>query len=126
MGTAASVVLVDDSAPIRHLLKELLDAPASVRIVGEAETVEQAIRQIRATQPDFVVLDYQLGDGSGLDVLRNVRKEAPHTCFIVLTNHATNVVREAFESAGAQFFLDKSYDFARLGKLIAEVHSLQH
>ena len=117
-----TVVLVDDSAPIRERLKELLSIGAPVRIVGEAGTAAAAISEIKTAQPDFVVLDYQLPDGTGLEVLREVRAEAPHSCFIVLTNHPSVALRQAFEAAGARFFLDKSHEFGRLGKLIAEAH----
>jgi DNA-binding NarL/FixJ family response regulator len=121
--TAPTVVLVDDSASIRERLKELLSIGAPVRIVGEAGTAAAAICEIKATQPDFVVLDHQLPDGTGLEVLHAVRAEVPHSCFIVLTNHASMELRKAFETAGAQFFLDKSHEFGRLGKLIAGAHS---
>ena len=114
-----TVVLVDDSACIRERLKELLSIGAPVRIVGEADTAAAAISEIKTAQPDFVVLDHQLPDGTGLEVLREVRAEAPHSCFIVLTNHASVQLREAFEAAGARFFLDKSHEFGQLGKLIA-------
>lgn len=120
---APSVFLVDDSGSIRERLKELLSIGAPVRIVGEADTVAGAISKIKAAQPDFVVLDYRLGDGTGLEVLREVRAESLHSCFIVLTNHASTKLREAFEDAGARFFLDKSHEFGRLGTVIAEAHS---
>lgn len=121
--TAPSVVLVDDSTPLREMLKELICASTPARIVGEAGTAEAAIAQIKSEQPDFVVLDYQLPDGSGLDVLRDVRNKSPRSCFIVLTNHASVALRRAFEDAGAQYFLDKSHDFGQLAPLIAAVSS---
>jgi DNA-binding NarL/FixJ family response regulator len=118
-----SVFLVDDSEPVRERLKELLELRAEVRIVGEADTAALAVTKIRAAQPDFVVLDYQLGDGTGLDVLREVREDAPRSCFIVLTNHVSADLRESFVNAGAHCLLDKSHEFGRLAKLIAELHT---
>jgi DNA-binding NarL/FixJ family response regulator len=118
-----TVVLVDDSACIRERLKELLSICAPVRIVGEADTAAAAISEIKTAQPDFVVLDYQLPDRTGLEVLREVRAEVPHSCFIVLTNHVSVQLREAFEAAGARFFLDKAHEYGRLGKLIAGARS---
>jgi DNA-binding NarL/FixJ family response regulator len=118
-----SVFLVDDSEAVRDRLKELFAVGARVRIVGEADTVARAIVDIGASQPDFVVLDYQLPDGTGLDVLREVRRLAPASCFIVLTNHPSPELHDAFVNAGAQFFLDKSFEFGRLGRLIAELQA---
>ena len=122
-GSIPSVFLVDDSAAVRDRLKELFAAGAAVRIVGEAGTVAGAVADIETSRPDFVVLDYQLPDGTGLDVLREVRHLVPISCFIVLTNHPSQKLRDAFTDAGAQFFLDKSFEFGRLGGLIAEAQS---
>jgi DNA-binding NarL/FixJ family response regulator len=114
-----SVYLVDDSAPVRERLKELLGLDPAVRIVGEAESADGAIRGIAATRPDFAVLDYRLGDGTGLDVLCTLADAAGDTVFIVLTNHADAHVRAACTRAGARFFLDKSREFGRLRGIIA-------
>ena len=85
-----SVFLVDDSVQVRECLKELFDIGPRVRIVGEAGTAARAIADIRTSQPDFVILDYQLPDGTGLDVLRELSGEMPRTRFIILTNHANS------------------------------------
>ena len=115
-----SVFLVDDSQAVRERLKDLLTLGAHAQIVGEAATVDRAITGIKACQPDYVVLDYQLSDGTGLDVLREVRDQAPRSCFVVLTNHPTAELHDAFMNAGAQLFLDKSFEFGSLTRLIAE------
>src|SRR5690348_9520804 len=94
-----SVFLVDDSVQVRECLKELFDLGARVRIVGEAGTAARAIADIRTSQPDFVVLDYQLPDGTGLDVVRELHNEMPTTRFIVLTNHPSSELQRAFLDA---------------------------
>jgi DNA-binding NarL/FixJ family response regulator len=114
-----SVFLVDDSAPVRERLKELLALDPAVRIVGEADSAPGAIRGIAATHPDFAVLDYRLADGTGLEVLCMLADLARGTVFIVLTNHAEAHVRAACIQAGARFFLDKSREFGRLRSIIA-------
>ena len=116
-----SVFLVDDSVQVRECLKDLFDIGARVRIVGEAGTAARAIADIRTSQPDFVVLDYQLPDGTGLDVLRELSDEMPKTRFIVLTNHASSELQQAFLEAGAECLLDKSHEFGRLSGLIAHL-----
>jgi DNA-binding NarL/FixJ family response regulator len=119
-----TVLLVDDSAPVRERLKELLAQAAPVRIVGEADTAASAITAIAAKRPDFVVLDYKLPDGTGLEVLRAVAAKAPESVFIVLTNHATAHVRAACTGAGARYFLDKSSEFGQLANIIADLDAL--
>ena len=116
----ASVFLVDDSRPVREHLKTLLALGGGTEVVGECGSAAEAIHDIPAANPDFVVLDYALPDGTGLDVLREVRAAVPQTRFIVLTNHASAGLRDAFAAAGAWRLLDKSYEFARLAGLIAQ------
>ena len=119
---AATVFLVDDSASIRERLKELL-GQSGVRIAGEAETAASAIQGILATRPTFVVLDYRLQEGTGLDVLRAAAGIARETVFIVLTNYISAPVRSACTSAGAQYFLDKSSEFDRLNAIITDFNA---
>jgi DNA-binding NarL/FixJ family response regulator len=127
MGKARThtVFLVDDSVPVRERLKELIALDPAVRIVGEAGTVTGAIDGIVDTHPEFVVLDYKLADGTGLEVLCTLAEERPDTVFIVLTNHAGPHLRAACTQAGARFFLDKSREFGRLRGIIAGADALQ-
>ena len=120
-----SVVLVDDSGPVRERLRELLALDPAVRIVGEAQSALEAIRGIAATRPDFAVLDYKLAEGTGLDVLCTLAARAHGTVFIVLTNHAEAHLRAACTQAGARFFLDKSREFGRLRSIIAGAETLR-
>jgi DNA-binding NarL/FixJ family response regulator len=115
-----TVFLVDDSAPIRERLKELLVQGSPVRIVGEADRAASAIEGILATRPTVAVLDYRLPDGTAVDILRAVAGVARETVFIVLTNHVTAAVLAACLAAGAQHFLDKSTEFDRLNEIIAD------
>jgi DNA-binding NarL/FixJ family response regulator len=114
-----TVFLVDDSAPVRDRLREIVALGDPVAFVGEAEDVAGAIDGIEATRPDFVVLDYQLRGGTGLDVLEGLHGLAG-TVVIVLTNHATPQLRAACLSAGARHFLDKSSEFHHLSRIIAD------
>jgi len=117
-----SVFLVDDSAPVRDRLREIVGLGQPVVVVGEAGDVAGAIIGITDTRPAFVVLDYQLRDGTGLDVLRGL-PPLPGTVVIVLTNHATAQVKAACLAAGAGYFLDKSKEFDRLCTIIGDTRT---
>jgi two-component system response regulator DevR len=117
------VFVVEDSAPIRHRLIELLGDIDGAEFVGEAESRDAAIAGILAARPDCVVLDYRLFGGTGVDVLRAVRPVLPDTLFIVLTNHPNPQYRRICMQAGASWFFDKSTEFARVRENIAEFHS---
>jgi DNA-binding NarL/FixJ family response regulator len=104
-GAVVNVVIVDGVAFVRERLRALMhtDVP-QVDVIGEAVDAEAAIRLIRDTRPDAVILDLQLAGGSGFNVLRAV-KLTPHApIVIVLTNLTTIEYQVACHEAGAEFF----------------------
>jgi two-component system response regulator DevR len=116
--TSLMVFLVEDSLAIRARLAATICAIEGAELVGEAGTVGAAIDGIRATHPGAVILDLQLEDGSGLEVLRAVHPASPALHVAVLTNYATDQHRRACIDAGAEFFLDKSSDFPRIREIV--------
>ena len=114
-----NVFLVEDSAPIRARLAEMLGAMQGVAIVGEAATPASAIDGILRTHPDSVVLDIQLIGGSGIEVLRRVCPIAPDIVFIMLTNHPDPQYRKICMQSGASYFLDKTTEFVKVREVIA-------
>src|SRR3954454_17892317 len=94
-GNRTTVYIVDDSAPIRASIAELLACTGSTEVVGEADTAQAAIAGIRSTGPDAVVLDLHLHEGSGLDVLRAFRNAPGAPAFILITNDPADAYRKA-------------------------------
>jgi DNA-binding NarL/FixJ family response regulator len=121
-----TVFIAEDSSDVRRSLVELVEGVDSARVVGEAETAEDAVRGILSTQPDYVVLDFQLLGGTALDVLRAVHSRAPQIAFMVLTNFANPQYRKACMRAGARAFFDKSSEFTRVREVIAGLKPLTH
>ena len=120
------VFIVEDSPSIRRRLVELLGEIEGVCVVGEAETPDAAVTGIRETQPDCVVLDFQLIGGTGVDVLRAVHPGSPEIAFVVLTNHPTAQYRRVCMEAGADRFLDKSTEFSKLKEVVIECILTRH
>jgi DNA-binding NarL/FixJ family response regulator len=118
LATRLTVFLVEDSLMIRaHLAQTILELEGT-ELVGEAGTIGDAIKGIRSSHPGALILDLQLEDGSGLDVLRTVHPGLPAMHVAVLTNYATDQHRRACMDAGAEFFLDKSSEFPRIREII--------
>jgi DNA-binding NarL/FixJ family response regulator len=109
----------DDSALIRERVAGLLDG-SEMAVVGHAETPQYAIDGILAMHPDVVVLDVQLDGGSGLQVLRAVRRIAPDIAFVVFSNHSDPAYRKRYLDEGAQAFLDKSTEFDQLARAVTQ------
>lgn len=106
-----NVFIVDDSASIRDRIATMLSGISNTRMVGTAETADEAIEQIAASPPDVVVLDIRLRASNGLDVMRYVARECPATKVIILSNHSEDESRALFMKAGAHDFFDKSLEF---------------
>lgn len=115
------VFIVDDSAPMRARIAELLANMDSVRVVGEASSAATATMGILRLRPHSVLLDLDLGGRTGMDVLKWVHARAPNVVFVVLTNHSEDPYRRACAAAGAAYFLDKTHEFGRVREVIAGI-----
>jgi DNA-binding NarL/FixJ family response regulator len=113
-----SVYIVEDSDSIRARLVDMLSDVDGLRIVGEAADAPGAVAGILQSLPDAVVLDIQLADSSGLDVLRTVHARAPDVIFIMLTNYPNPQYRRICMQSGASHFLDKTSEFGRVADLL--------
>jgi DNA-binding NarL/FixJ family response regulator len=113
------VFLADDSAAIRERVAAML-RQASYVVVGEGISPQACIAGIADTHPDVVVLDVQLEGGTGLDVLKAVRRAAPGVAFVVFSNNSGPAYRKRYLAEGAVCFLDKSTQFDQLAAAVAE------
>lgn len=104
---SVTVVLVDDHPVVRNGLRAWLESRAGIEVVGEAATARDAVSLVAATGPGVVVLDLRLPDGSGLDVLRQVRTGRPPPGVLVLTSFGDDADIVAAVEAGADGFLHK-------------------
>lgn len=114
------VFIVEDSPIVRERLVDMLDSIPGASVVGEASRADAAIREILAARPDVVVLDLNLAEGSGFDVLRAVHHQAPEIDFYMLSNFAAYPYRQLAERLGARDFFDKSKEFERVRDIIAQ------
>ena len=81
------VFLLDDHEVVRRGLRELLEDEPDIEVVGEAESAASALRRIPALRVDVAVLDARLGDGSGIDVCREIRSQDESIKAIILTSY---------------------------------------
>lgn len=111
------VFLADDSDVIRQRVYALLCA-AHIDVVGQAATPQTCIEGILASHPDVVVLDVQLEGGTGLQVLKAVRRADPGVAFVVFSNNSAPAYRKRYLGEGATRFLDKSSEFDQLAAAV--------
>ena len=122
----AGIFIVEDSAEIRSRLVEFLGDIDGVEVVGLAETPGEAIEGIRATHPQWVVLDFGLRDGNGLEVLRTVHPTEPQIVFMVLSGQPSRQHRQLCLAAGASWYFDKGTEFPRIKDIIQAARALPH
>ena len=106
------ILVVDDDQAIRWTLREALQSWGFAPV--EAGTVAEAVKQLKSDQPAAVLLDIDLPDGSGLDVLREIKHEHPDAIVIMITG---NVQVENTISAlrgGAYDFIGKPINLEEL------------
>ena len=109
------VLIVDDHAVVRHGLKSAIESQG-YKVVAEAGSINEAQAFMAQTNPDAIIVDINLPDGSGFDLVTWSRKVSPTTAIVVLTlNEGEEYVRAA-KSAGANAFIVKN---APLTDLIA-------
>jgi two-component system, NarL family, invasion response regulator UvrY len=103
----ASVLIADDHAMLRTGLRHYLEQDAAITTIGETATGADTLQQLRDGQWDLVILDINMPDRSGIDILRHIRAGHPDTRVLVMSGfsekqYAINVLR-----AGASGYLAK-------------------
>jgi DNA-binding NarL/FixJ family response regulator len=108
------MLLVEDSTLLRKVLIETLVHIKNVTVAGAAATQQHAISLLDSTAFDIVLLDIELAQGNGFEVIKHIQKKnylfkAP--ILMMLTNHAHTYYRSLADDLGVQYFFDKSMDF---------------
>lgn len=107
MTGTARVLLVDDHDLIRQGLSRAFERQDDFHVAGESASVAEAVAMANSLKPDVVVTDVRLPDGTGLDVVRALRKSAPDIGLVVLTMYAGDDQLFAALEAGASAFVAK-------------------
>ena len=116
------LLVVDDHLIARLGLRSLLGSFAQLEIVGEAGTVAEGIAEASRLQPDVVLLDVRLPDGSGLEVCRRIQDSKANTKVLILTSFADDAFVFDAIAAGADGYLLKEIGGEALVRAIETVN----
>jgi two-component system response regulator DevR len=101
------LLIVDDHEVVRQGLVALLDRREGFQVVAEAGSVAEAIEQAARVEPDLVIMDVRLPDGSGVEACREIRAEHPATRVVMLTSYPDEEAVLSAIVAGASGYLLK-------------------
>jgi DNA-binding NarL/FixJ family response regulator len=102
-----TVLLADDHAIVRQGLRRLLEDCRDIAIIGEASNGQEALRLIRQSQPDVVVMDLSMPGLDGIETTKQIVGEGLKTRVVILTMHATEEYAARLLQAGAHGFVGK-------------------
>jgi two-component system, NarL family, response regulator DevR len=115
------VLMVDDHEVLRLGLRTLFSEAGGFEVVGEAGTMAAAVSKACALDPDVVLMDVRLPDGSGVEACREIRTQRPQTRVLFLTSYADDDAVLATILAGAQGFLLKEVGSEELLRAVRAV-----
>jgi DNA-binding NarL/FixJ family response regulator len=115
------VVIVDDHQLVSDGLGMLLDGEPDMEVCGYGRSVAESIRLAQQTDPDLVVMDFHLPDGTGLDAAIAIRRMRPDVRFVFLTRDDSVTARVAAVEAGAGAFVHKSRAASDLIEAVRQV-----
>jgi len=116
------VLLIEDSEVLSRRLVELLSDPGCIAVAAQATTQSEAVSRLQDGIFDVLVVDIELAEGNGVAVVRNARQlysPEAQPLIVVLTNYASEFVRDHCIAAGADYFLDKMRDISQLKAIVA-------
>ena len=115
------VFLLDDHEIVRRGVRELLHLEDDIEVVGEAGTADEALRRIPPCRPDVAVLDVRLGEGTGIEVCRDLRSSHPEIACLILTSFADDEALLDSVVAGAAGYVLKQI---RGNELVAGIRTV--
>ncbi len=105
--TVGCVLAVDDQASFRQVLRRLVEATASLRSVGEADSGEEAVALAAELEPDLVVMDVRMPGIGGIEAARRIKELRPATLVLLVSTTHPDHLPGAVDESGADGILSK-------------------
>lgn len=116
-----SVMIVDDHEVVRRGIAEVIDRAEGMGVVAEAGSVAEGVRRAELVHPQVMLVDLQLPDGTGIDLMRTLRASQPGIRAIVLTSFDDDTALAAALEVGAAAYVLKSVRGAEIADVVRAV-----
>jgi len=120
-GADIRVMIVDDHEVVRRGIAEVIDRADGMGVVAEAGSVAEGVRRAELVNPQVMLVDLQLPDGTGIDLMRSVRANRPDIRAIVLTSFDDDTALAAALEVGAAAYVLKSVRGAEIAEVVRAV-----
>ena len=120
------IVIAEDHTILREGLRSLLSSDPNFDIIGEAGDGREAIQCVEKFKPDLILMDLSMPRMTGLDAIREIKRQFKDTKILVLTVHKTEEYILATFKAGADGYLLKDSTHAELVMAVKKVLSGKH
>lgn len=115
------IYVVDDHPVVRSGLADIINQETDMLVIGEAESAEDALREIPKVEPHLVIVDLSLKETSGLELIKALRIRHPEVLVLVLSMHDESVFAERAIHAGARGFIMKNSVMGEVQEAIRQV-----
>jgi two-component system invasion response regulator UvrY len=115
------VLIADDHAILRRGLRGIIEETEDIEVIGEAESSAEALKHLRTTACDVVLLDISMPDRNGMDTLDIIKKEHPKLAVLMLSTHPENQYAVRALRGGASGYLTKQSAPSQLVNAIRQV-----
>lgn len=115
------VMIIDDHEVVRRGIAEIVDRADGLSVVAEAGSVAEAVRRAELVRPEVLLVDLQLPDGTGIDIIAALREKLPEARPIVLTSFDDDDALAAALNAGAKAYLLKTVRGAEIAEVVKAV-----
>ncbi len=118
---AARILLVDDHPIVRRGLCMMINSDPELEVCGEADGIVEAIRMIHDQNPDLVVIDISLKDGSGIELIKQIKSQNATTKMLVSSMHEETLFSDRALHAGAKGYISKQ---EAPDKIVEAIHTI--
>lgn len=115
------VVIVEDQTAVRQMLAHVLNADGAYEVIGESGDGHEAVKLIRETQPDLLILDAKLPGMNGHEILVAIRDLLPKLRVLVFSGYENPVLIRDMLSHGAHGFIEKTASLSEVRQGIQAV-----
>jgi DNA-binding NarL/FixJ family response regulator len=102
-----NILIVDDHPVVRLGIRQMLADDPTLKVCGEADTMESALHACRSLDVDLALVDLSLGSASGLELIKQLHEEHPSLVILVLSRHDESLFAQRALRAGARGYLEK-------------------